>query len=77
MRQFEKFDYAQSDIKRIIRSLNDAIDICYSAKSVDNNVPDTYNESYPFATGYSRSAMQSAVESLQGIVTYLGEEWVN
>ena len=74
MRQFEKFDYAQSDINRIIRSLNDAIDICYSAKSVDNNQPDTYNESYPFATGYSRSAMQSAVESLQGIVTYLGEE---
>ena len=77
MRQFEKFDYAQSDIKRIIRSLNDAIDICYNAKSIDNNVPDTYNESYPFATGYSRSAMQSAVKSLQGIVTYLGEEWLN
>ena len=74
MRQFEKFDYAQSDIKRIIRSLNDAIDICYNAKSIDNNVPDTYNESYPFATGYSRSAMQSAVESLQGIVNYLGED---
>ena len=74
MRQFEKFDYAQTDINRIIKSLNDAIDICYSAKSVDNNQPDNYNESYPFATGYSRSAMQSAVESLQGIVTYLGEE---
>ena len=74
MRQFEKFDYAQTDINRIIKSLNDAIDICYSAKSVDNNQPDNYNESYPFATGYSRSAMQSAVESLKGIVTYLGEE---
>ena len=74
MKQFEKFDYAQTDINRIIRSLNDAIDICYNAKSVDNNQPDTYNESYPFATGYSRSAMQSAVKSLQGIVTYLGEE---
>ena len=74
MKQFEKFDYAQTDINRIIKSLNDAIDICYNAKSVDNNQPDNYNESYPFATGYSRSAMQSAVESLQGIVTYLGEE---
>ena len=67
-------DQQIEDLKRIIRSLNDAIDICYNAKSVDNNQPDTYNESYPFATGYSRSAMQSAVESLQGIVTYLGEE---
>ena len=74
MRQFEKFDYAQTDINRVINSLNDAINICYNAKSVDNNVPDTYNESYPFATGYSRSAMKSAVESLQGIITYLGEE---
>ena len=67
-------DQQIEDLKRIIRSLNDAIDICYNAKSIDNNVPDTYNESYPFATGYSRSAMQSAVESLQGIVNYLGEE---
>ena len=67
-------DQQIEDLKRIIRSLNDAIDVCYNAKSIDNNVPDTYNESYPFATGYSRSAMQSAVESLQGIVTYLGEE---
>ena len=67
-------DQQIEDLKRIIRSLNDAIDVCYNAKSIDNNQPDTYNESYPFATGYSRSAMQSAVESLQGIVTYLGEE---
>ena len=67
-------DQQIEDLKRIIRSLNDAIDVCYNAKSIDNNVPDTYNESYPYATGYSRSAMQSAVESLQGIVTYLGEE---
>ena len=67
-------DQQIEDLKRIIGSLNDAIDVCYNAKSIDNNVPDTYNESYPFATGYSRSAMQSAVESLQGIVTYLGEE---
>ncbi len=67
-------DQQIEDLKRIIRSLNDAIDVCYNAKSIDNNVPDTYNESYPFATGYSRSAMQSAVESLQGIVNYLGEE---
>ena len=67
-------DQQIEDLKRIIRSLNDAIDVCYNAKSIDNNVPDTYNESYPYATGYSKSAMQSAVESLQGIVNYLGEE---
>ena len=70
-------EYQIEDLKRIVNRLNDAIDICCNAKSIDNNVPDTYNESYPFATGYSRSAMQSAVKSLQGIVTYLGEEWLN
>ena len=74
MRQFEKFDYAQSDIKRIIRSLNDAIDICYNAKSIDNNVPDTYNESYPYATGYSKSAMRQTQEDLQRVIDNIGAE---
>ena len=46
-------DQQIEDLKRIIRSLNDAIDVCYNAKSIDNNVPDTFNESYPYATGYS------------------------
>ena len=72
MRQFEKFDYAQSDIKRIIRSLNDAIDICYNAKSIDNNVPDTFNESYPYATGYSKSAMRQTQEDLQRVIDNIG-----
>ena len=72
MRQFEKFDYAQTDINRIIRSLNDAIDICYNAKSVDNNQPDTYNESYPFATGYSKSAMRETQEDLQRVIDKIG-----
>ena len=72
MRQFEKFDYAQSDIKRIIRSLNDAIDVCYNAKSIDNNVPDTYNESYPFATGYSKSAMRETQEDLRRVIEKIG-----
>ena len=74
MRQFEKFDYAQSDIKRIIRSLNDAIDICYNAKSIDNNVPDTFNESYPYATGYSKSAMRQTQEDLQRVIDNIGAE---
>ena len=68
-----KLQYAQDDIAKIVRSLNDAIDVCYNAKSVDHERPDTFDESYPYAVGYSRSAMQSAIESLQGIVTYLNE----
>ena len=72
MRQFEKFDYAQTDINRIIKSLNDAIDICNNAKSVDNNQPDTYNESYPYATGYSKSAMRQTQEDLQRVIDNIG-----
>ena len=74
MKQFEKFDYAQTDINRIIKSLNDAIDICYNAKSVDNNQPDTYNESYPFATGYSKSAMRETQEDLRRVIEKIGAE---
>ena len=74
MKQFEKFDYAQTDINRIIKSLNDAIDICYNAKSVDNNQPDTYNESYPFATGYSKSAIRETQEDLRRVIEKIGAE---
>ena len=61
-------------LKRIIRSLNDAIDVCYNAKSIDNNQPDTYNESYPFATGYSKSAMRETQEDLRRVIEKIGAE---
>jgi hypothetical protein len=49
------------DLRWIIRDLKIAVDVCYTA-------PDTDGQGYPFATGYSRSAMQSILEKLQ---TYL------
>ena len=66
------------DLKRIIRSLNDAIDVCYNAKSIDNNVPDTFNESYPYATGYSKSAMRQTQEDLQRVIDNIGakDDWI-
>ena len=65
-------DQQIEDLKRIIRSLNDAIDVCCNAKSIDNNVPDTYNESYPFATGYSKSAMRETQEDLRRVIEKIG-----
>ena len=65
-------EYQIEDLKRIIRSLNDAIDVCYNAKSIDNNVPDTFNESYPYATGYSKSAMRETQEDLQRVIDKIG-----
>ncbi len=46
-------------LKRLIRDLEDAINICYNADG------STDEKSYPYSTGYSRSAMQSAVETLR------------
>ena len=52
----------QSDIETIIEGLEDAIYVCYTAPSN----PD--REGYPYATGYSRSAMQTAIQSLRSLM---------
>jgi len=67
-----KLQYAQDDIAKIIRSLNEAIDVCYNAKSVDHERPDTFDESYPFATGYAKSAMRETQEDLRRVVEKIG-----
>ena len=65
-------EYQIEDLKRIINRLNDAIDVCCNAKSIDNNQPDTYDESYPFATGYSKSAMRETQEDLRRVIEKIG-----
>ena len=47
------------DIENIIDGLQDAINVCHTAPE------NPREQSYPYATGYSRSAMQTAVENLQ------------
>ena len=71
-------EYQIEDLKRIVNRLNDAIDVCCNAKSIDNNQPDTYNESYPFATGYSKSAMRETQEDLQRVIDKIGakDDWI-
>ena len=71
-------EYQIEDLKRIINRLNDAIDVCCNAKSIDNNQPDTYDESYPFATGYSKSAMRETQEDLQRVIDKIGakDDWI-
>ena len=65
-------EYQIEDLKRIINRLNDAIDVCCNAKSIDTNKPDTYDESYPFATGYSKSAMRETQEDLRRVIEKIG-----
>jgi hypothetical protein len=50
------------DIETIIEGLQDAINVCHTA-------PENPSEQgYPYATGYSRSAMQTAIENLQTLM---------
>ena len=47
-----------------------AVNVCYEAEGGG----DDYTKTYPYATGWSRSAMDSAIHDLNSIVTDLREE---
>ena len=50
----------------IIDRLNNAINVCHEA-------PEIEDQGYPYATGYSRSAMSDVAKDLSAIVTQLRE----
>ena len=50
------------DIENIIEGLQDAINVTYTAPE------NPREQGYPYATGYSRSAMQTAIENLQTLM---------
>ena len=52
---------------QLIDRLNNAINVCYTA-------PEIEDQGYPYATGYSRSAMMEVSDSLSAIVKQLREE---
>ena len=54
----------ESDIETIIDGLEDAIGVCHR---VDSSSED-FERSYPFAAGYSRAAMRTAVENLRRLM---------
>ena len=54
----------QGDIETIIGGLQDAINVCYR---VDSSSDDN-ERSYPYAAGYSRAAMRTAVQSLRSLM---------
>ena len=54
---------------RVIDNLTNAVNVCYEV----DNTSDDYDKSYPFATGYSKSAMNAAIDDLSQIVTQLRE----
>ena len=44
--------------------LQDAVNVCYTA-------PQNEDQGYPYATGYSKSAMQGVIEDLNRIIEQL------
>lgn len=50
-------------LESLIESLENAVNICYTAP----NNPDT--EGYPYATGYSRAAMRETIKTLELLKT--------
>lgn len=53
-----------STLETIIEGLQSAVNVCYNVDSQSND----NEKSYPFATGYSRSAMQHVIKDLQQLV---------
>ena len=55
---------SNSSIETIIQRLEDAVNVCYTAPE------NPKEQGYPYATGYSKAAMQGAIESLQTLMQY-------
>ena len=56
----------KSQLLSLQERLQDAVNVCYTA-------PENEDQGYPFATGYSKSAMQGVVEDLNQIMQQLSE----
>jgi hypothetical protein len=54
-----------TQLESIVERLYDAVNVCYN---VDSRSDDN-EQSYPYATGYSRSAMIGAAEDLRRIIS--------
>jgi len=56
----------------IIDRLTNAVNVCYSVQNASYEEREkNYELQYPFAAGYSRSAMNDAIDSLSGIVSQI------
>jgi len=58
----------------VIDRLINAVNVCYAVENATYEEREkNYNLQYPFATGYSRSAMNQAIDSLSWIVSQMRE----
>lgn len=57
------FEISESVLNIMIQSLKESIAVCHGVDSSSDGI----ENSYPYATGYSRSCMTSIVETLESI----------
>jgi len=57
-------------LNQVIDNLTKAVNVCYEV----DNTSDDYEKTYPFATGYSKSAMNVAIQDLRIIMDYLNSD---
>tara|TARA_Y100000004_G_scaffold131905_1_gene148841 strand:- start:269 stop:457 length:189 start_codon:yes stop_codon:yes gene_type:complete len=57
------FEISESVLDIMIQSLKESIAVCHGVDSSSDGI----ENSYPYATGYSRSCMTSIVETLESI----------
>ena len=61
---------------RIIDRLTDAVNVCYSVENATYQEREkNYELEYPFAAGYSRSAMNGAIDDLSRIVSQMRKSY--
>lgn len=56
------YTISNQNIAFMIRTLETAVDVCYRAPQSESE-----GEGYPFATGYSKSAMQMVIDELKSL----------
>jgi len=54
-----------TQLESIVERLYDAVNVCYNVDSAADNS----EQSYPYATGYSKSTMIGAAEDLRRIIS--------
>ena len=60
----------------IIDRLTNAVNVCYAVENASYDEREkNYDLQYPFATGYSRSAMNQAIDDLSQIVSQMRKSY--
>jgi hypothetical protein len=59
----------ETQLLSLSERLQDAVNVCYTA-------PQNKDQGYPFATGYSKFAMQGVIEDLERIMQQLNDSQV-